>query len=125
MVKLLQKAKLTQHQKRNYLRAIFGDKAGDVKDASLKAPSGTEGMVIDKKLFQRAKKDKNAKVREKAQLEKVEKVHEKNEIDLLELLIDKLHNLLKDKSSEGVSNNYDEELIRKGAKFNPKNLRKY
>jgi DNA-directed RNA polymerase subunit beta len=48
-------------------------KPGDAKDASLKAPSGTEGVVIDKKLFQRAKKDKNAKVREKAQLEKVEK----------------------------------------------------
>ncbi len=50
------------------LRAIFGDKAGDAKDASLKAPSGTEGVVIGKKLFQRAKKDKNAKVREKAAL---------------------------------------------------------
>ena len=55
------------------LRAIFGDKAGDAKDASLKAPSGTEGVVIDKKLFQRAKKDKNAKVREKAALEKAGK----------------------------------------------------
>ena len=48
------------------LRAIFGDKAGDAKDASLKAPNGVEGVVIGKKLFQRAKKDKNAKVREKA-----------------------------------------------------------
>jgi DNA-directed RNA polymerase subunit beta len=56
------------------LRAIFGDKAGDVKDASLKAPNGTEGVVIDKKLFQRAKKDKNAKASEKALLEKIEKV---------------------------------------------------
>jgi DNA-directed RNA polymerase subunit beta len=56
------------------LRAIFGDKAGDAKDASLKAPSGTEGVVIGKKLFQRAKKDKNAKVREKAAVEKIEKV---------------------------------------------------
>ena len=55
------------------LRAIFGDKAGDAKDASLKAPNGVEGVVIDKKLFQRAKKDKNAKVREKAALEKLEK----------------------------------------------------
>jgi DNA-directed RNA polymerase subunit beta len=55
------------------LRAIFGDKAGDAKDASLKAPNGTEGVVIDKKLFQRAKKDKNGKIREKALLEKVKK----------------------------------------------------
>jgi DNA-directed RNA polymerase subunit beta len=79
------------------LRAIFGDKAGDAKDASLKAPSGTEGVVIDKKLFQRAKKDKNAKVKEKAQLDKIEKTHEKNEHDLLELLLNKLGTLLKDK----------------------------
>ncbi|MGE5108451.1 MAG: DNA-directed RNA polymerase subunit beta, partial [Sphingobacteriales bacterium] len=104
------------------LRAIFGDKAGDAKDASLKAPSGTEGVVIDKRLFQRAKKDKNTKVREKALLEKVEKVHEKNTADLLELLVSKLQVLLRDKTSAGVSNNFGEILIGKGAKFNPKNL---
>jgi len=104
------------------LRAIFGDKAGDAKDASLKASSGTEGVIIDKKLFQRAKKDKNAKVREKAQMDKIEKTHEKNEIDLLELLVNKLQTLLKDKSSAGVSNNFGEVLIGKGAKFNSKNL---
>ena len=104
------------------LRAIFGDKAGDAKDASLKAASGTEGVIIDKKLFQRAKKDKNAKVREKAQMDKIEKTHEKNEIDLMELLVNKLQTLLKDKSSAGVSNNFGEVLIGKGAKFNAKNL---
>src|SRR6201984_8561 len=96
------------------LRAIFGDKAGDAKDASLKAPSGTEGVVIGKKLFQRAKKDKNSKVREKAALEKIEKVHEKNVADLLELLIGKLQILLKDKASAGISNNFGEVLIGKG-----------
>jgi DNA-directed RNA polymerase subunit beta len=104
------------------LRAIFGDKAGDAKDASLKAPSGTEGVVIDKKLFQRAKKDKNAKIREKALLEKTEKVHEKNINDLLEVLILKLQTLLKDKASAGVSNNFGEVQIGKGSKFNAKNL---
>ena len=104
------------------LRAIFGDKAGDAKDASLKAPSGTEGVVINKKLFQRAKKDKNTKVREKAQLEKIEKTHEKNESDLLELLHGKLLTLLKDKASQGVSNNFGEVLIGKGSKFNAKNI---
>jgi DNA-directed RNA polymerase subunit beta len=104
------------------LRAIFGDKAGDAKDASLKAPNGVEGVVINKKLFQRAKKDKNGKVREKAQLEKLEKVHEKNEEDLKELLLNKLQTLLKDFSSTGVSNNFGEVLIGKGAKFNSKNL---
>lgn len=104
------------------LRAIFGDKAGDAKDASLKAPNGTEGVVIDKKLFQRAKKDKNGKVREKALLEKIEKAHEKNEADIKELLFEKLQTLLKDKQSAGVTNNFGETLIAKGAKFNVKNL---
>ncbi|MDQ6755689.1 MAG: DNA-directed RNA polymerase subunit beta, partial [Bacteroidota bacterium] len=104
------------------LRAIFGDKAGDAKDASLKAPSGTEGVVIDKKLFQRAKKDKNGKVKEKASLDKIEKTHEKNEADLLEVLISKLLTLLKDKNSAGISNNFGEILIGKGAKITAKNL---
>ncbi|MBO9682376.1 MAG: DNA-directed RNA polymerase subunit beta [Flavisolibacter sp.] len=104
------------------LRAIFGDKAGDAKDASLKAPNGVEGVVINKKLFQRAKKDKNAKVREKAALEKLDKIHEKNVADLMEVLLDKLQTLLKEKSSAGVSNNFGEVLIGKGAKFTPKNL---
>ncbi|MHA4843552.1 DNA-directed RNA polymerase subunit beta [Flavitalea antarctica] len=104
------------------LRAIFGDKAGDAKDASLKAPNGVEGVVIGKKLFQRAKKDKNAKIREKASLEKLEKVHEKNTTDLKDLLLSKLQTLLKDKPSQGVANNFGEMQIGKGAKFNAKNL---
>ena len=104
------------------LRAIFGDKAGDAKDASLKAPNGTEGVVIDKKLFQRAKKDKNAKVREKALLDKVQKTHQQNEDDIKEQLLNKLGMLLKDKTSQGVSNNFGEMLVGKAAKFNPKNI---
>ncbi len=104
------------------LRAIFGDKAGDAKDASLKAPSGTEGVVIDKKLFQRAKKDRNTKVKEKAALEKVEKIHEKNEQELLNTLLDTLQTVLKDKISVGISNNFGEILINKGGKFTAKNL---
>jgi DNA-directed RNA polymerase subunit beta len=104
------------------LRAIFGDKAGDAKDASLKAPNGTEGVVIDKKLFQRAKKDKSGKVREKALLDKVEKVHEQNDITLKELLVEKLQTLLKDQVTPGVVNNFGETLIPKGSKFNAKNL---
>jgi len=104
------------------LRAIFGDKAGDAKDASLKAPNGTEGVVIDKKLFQRAKKDKNAKVREKALLDKVEKVHQDSEDELKEQLLNKLQILLRDKSSQGVTNSFGEVLIAKGSKFNQKNL---
>ena len=104
------------------LRAIFGDKAGDAKDASLKAPNGVEGVVIGKKLFQRAKKDKNAKIREKASLEKLEKIHETNVEDLKELLLNKLQTLLKDKPSSGVTNNFGEMQIGKGARFNAKNL---
>ncbi|MGZ3975160.1 MAG: DNA-directed RNA polymerase subunit beta, partial [Flavisolibacter sp.] len=104
------------------LRAIFGDKAGDAKDASLKAPNGVEGVVINKKLFQRAKKDKNAKVREKAAIEKLDKTHEKNVADLNEVLLDKLQMLLKERASASVSNNFGEVLIGKGAKFTSKNL---
>jgi DNA-directed RNA polymerase subunit beta len=104
------------------LRAIFGDKAGDAKDASLKAANGTEGVVIDKKLFQRAKKDKSGKVREKAMLDKVEKQHEQNDVILKELLIEKLQTLLKDHTTPGVVNNFGETLISKGSKFNAKNL---
>jgi len=104
------------------LRAIFGDKAGDAKDASLKAPNGTEGVVIDKKLFQRAKKDKNSKLREKAQLEKIEKIHQENAAALQERLMSKLLILLKDKTSAGISNTFGEIVISKGAKFNNKNL---
>ncbi|WP_144695868.1 DNA-directed RNA polymerase subunit beta [Chitinophaga vietnamensis] len=104
------------------LRAIFGDKASDAKDASLKAPPSTEGVVIDKKLFSRAKKDKNSKTREKAALEKLEKVHQKNEEDLLEVLMGKLLTLLKDKTSQGITNTYGEVLISKGSKFSQKNL---
>jgi DNA-directed RNA polymerase subunit beta len=104
------------------LRAIFGDKAGDAKDASLKAPNGVEGVVIGRKLFQRAKKDKNSKVREKAAIDKLEKMHEKNEIDLKELLFNKLQQLLLNKTSTGVTNNFGEVQIGKGAKFTAKNL---
>ncbi len=104
------------------LRAIFGDKAGDAKDASLKAPNGVEGIVIGKKLFQRAKKDKNAKVREKAAIEKLEKMHEKNEADLMEVLLEKLTTTLANHTSSGVSNNFGEVQIGKGAKFTAKNL---
>ena len=104
------------------LRAIFGDKAGDAKDASLKASNGTEGVVIDKKLFQRAKKDKSGKVREKAMLDKVEKDHEQKSTMIKELLIEKLQTLLKDHTTPGVVNNFGETLIPKGSKFSAKNL---
>jgi DNA-directed RNA polymerase subunit beta len=104
------------------LRAIFGDKAGDAKDASLKAPNGTEGTVIDKKLFQRAVKDKNSKVREKTALEKTEKAYNLVVDALRERLNEKLTTLLKEKTSAGVTNSYGEILIGKGVKFNAKSI---
>jgi DNA-directed RNA polymerase subunit beta len=102
------------------LRAIFGDKAGDVKDASLKASPSTQGVVIDKQLFARAKKDKFQKVQEKELLSKLEDVHAINMNELKTILIDKLMTLLEGKISEGVRSIYNEELIPKGAKFTPK-----
>lgn len=104
------------------LRAIFGDKAGDAKDASLKAPPSTEGVVIEKKLFSRAKKDKNTKVKEKSSLEKLEKMHEKNVEEINAILLEKLQSLLKDKACAGVTNNFGELQIAKGSKFTAKAL---
>jgi DNA-directed RNA polymerase subunit beta len=105
------------------LRAIFGDKAGDVKDASLKAPPSVEGVVIDTKLFTRAnKKDKNAKTREKIALDKIEKDFKKVTDDLNALLIDKMYRILKDKTSNSIINNYNEEVLPKGVKFTQKVL---
>jgi DNA-directed RNA polymerase subunit beta len=102
------------------LRAIFGDKAGDVKDASLKVPPSIEGTVITKKLFARAKKDKTAKTKEKTALEKLEKDFEKKAGEIKSILIDKLMGVLNGKVSNGVSSNYKEEWISKGTKFSVK-----
>ena len=99
------------------LRAIFGDKAGDVKDASLKAPPSTKGVIINKKLFARAKKDKFQKVQEKELLNKLEDRHAIVVNELRTILIDKLMTLLKGKVSQGVKSIYNEELIPKGTKF--------
>ncbi len=104
------------------LRAIFGDKAGDAKDASLKAPPSTEGVVLNKRLYSRAKKDKSTKAHEKAALEKLERAHQKNEIELLEVLQEKLVKLLGDNQSAGVTNNFGEVLIPQDGKFTAKNL---
>ena len=104
------------------LRAIFGDKAGDVKDASMKVPPSTKGVVINKKLFARAKKDKHSKAKEKVSLEKLDEAHNKTLKELKSMLVDKLLTLLKGKKSEGIQNLYGEELVSKGAKFTQKML---
>jgi DNA-directed RNA polymerase subunit beta len=105
------------------LRAIFGDKAGDAKDVSLKMAPSVDGVVIDKKLFARAKKDKNSKVKEKAALEKIESIHQESLNAINELLISKLEQLLADGTSTGITNNFGELVISKGAKFNAKTLK--
>jgi DNA-directed RNA polymerase subunit beta len=102
------------------LRAIFGDKAGDVKDASFKAQPATDGVVINTKLFQKAKKDKNSKIREKAELEKAEKAHIKNLEDIKRVLVDKLMSLLGGKTTGGIKNIFGEEAVPKGTKFTEK-----
>jgi DNA-directed RNA polymerase subunit beta len=102
------------------LRAIFGDKAGDVKDASLKAPPSTDGIVIDKKLFIKTKKDKTAKAEDKIKLAKLEAEHDKNIEKLNEQLVEKLISVVEGRTSQGVNNVYYEEVIPKGTKFTKK-----
>jgi DNA-directed RNA polymerase subunit beta len=104
------------------LRAIFGDKAGDVKDASLKIPPSVEGTVIRKQLFARAKKDKTSKVKEKTLLEKLDKDFDKRIADLKAVLVEKLMTVLSGKVSAGISTIYREEQISKGTKFSAKVL---
>src|SRR6185503_13991989 len=106
------------------LRAIFGDKAGDVKDASLKAPPSIRGVVIDKKLFSRIIKDKKAKADEKVVVEKIDKEHNADLAELKSKLIDKLFILVNGKSSQGVYNSFKEEVVSKGTKFTQKILEK-
>ena len=105
------------------LRAIFGDKAGDVKDASLKVPPSVKGVVIDKRLFSRISgKDKNQKSDEKVQIEKLDKEYHIEIADLKEKLIDKLFVLVSGKTSQGVTDIFKEVIIPKGAKFTQKML---
>ena len=106
------------------LRAIFGDKAGDVKDASLRVPPSTRGIVIDKRLYSRAVKDKKAKLEEKALVDKLDSDYQKNIADLKTQLIDKLFSLVNGKTSQGVLNHLKEEIITKGTKFTQKLLEK-
>ncbi len=106
------------------LRAIFGDKAGDVKDASLKASPSLRGVVVDKKLFARAVKDRKAKAADKPILEQLAKEEAIEIKDLKNLLVQKLFKLVNGKTSQGVFNHYKEEFIKKGVKFTQKSLEK-
>ena len=104
------------------LRAIFGDKAGDVKDASLKMPPSSKGVVINKKLFSRAVKDRKAKAADKAIIESIDIEFDKEAASLKKILVDKLMKLVAGKVSQGVFNYYKEEQVKKGIKFTQKIL---
>ncbi len=105
------------------LRAIFGDKAGDVKDASLKAQPSLFGTVIDRKLFSRNVKDgKKGKQDEKRKLEEVDQQFAKDAAALKSVLVEKLYTLLKDKTTTGIREYFGAELYAKGTKFSKKML---
>jgi DNA-directed RNA polymerase subunit beta len=105
------------------LRAIFGDKAGDVKDASMKAPPSTQGIIINKQLFARAKKDKVQKEKEKELLKQLDDRHAVVLNEYKTNLVDKLLVLLKGKVSQGVLSVYNEELIPRGTRFSQRVLK--
>ena len=104
------------------LRAIFGDKAGDVKDASLKASPSLHGVVIDKKLFMRAVKDKSKRVKDKEDIARLEIDFKVKFNELKEQLVEKLFVLVNGKTSQGVKNDLGEEVLPKGKKFTLKML---
>ncbi len=104
------------------LRAIFGDKAGDVKNASLKAPPAMKGVVIENKLFSRVIKDRKSRAKEKDVLKELDDQMHKEANDLKSKLVDKLMILVSGKTSQGVYNNFKEEVVPKKAKFTQKML---
>ncbi|GGK25316.1 DNA-directed RNA polymerase subunit beta [Yeosuana aromativorans] len=104
------------------LRAIFGDKAGDVKDASLKASPSLNGVVIEKKLFARAVKDKRKRAQDKDDIAQLEAVYDAKFEDLKNVLIEKLFNIVNGKTAQGIYNDLGEEVLPKGKKFTLKML---
>ena len=104
------------------LRAIFGDKAGDVKDASLKAPPSLHGVVIDKKLFTRSVKDKRKRNQDKQELEELEDQFDLKFDDLRAVMVEKLFTIVNGKTCQGVQNDLGEEIFPKGKKYTLKML---
>ena len=104
------------------LRAIFGDKAGDVKDASLKAPPSLHGVVIDKKLFTRSVKDKRKRNQDKQELEILESSFDVKFEELRSIMVEKLFTIVNGKTCQGVQNDLGEEILPKGKKYTLKML---
>jgi len=105
------------------LRAIFGDKAGDVKDTSLKANPSLSGVVIDKKMFTRAIKTSKSKAQEKEMKTKLDAENEDKKNDVKEIFLDKLFELVKGKTCKGIKNTAGVEMVNKGAKFNDEDVK--
>jgi len=99
------------------LRAIFGDKAGDVKDASLKATPSLHGVIIGRKLYSRIIKDKRSRSSEKEAIAKIDEEFQKNVDDLRRVLLSKLISVLDGKTSQGVKDYYGVDVVAKGVKF--------
>jgi len=104
------------------LRAIFGDKAGDVKDASLKAPPSLRGVVIDKKLFTRSVKDKRKRNQDKQELDALEDAYDVKFDELKGILVEKLFSIVNGKTCQGITNDLGEEILPKGKKYTLKLL---
>ncbi|MGI6718182.1 MAG: DNA-directed RNA polymerase subunit beta [Bacteroidales bacterium] len=104
------------------LRAIFGDKAGDVKDASLKAPPSMKGIVIDKHLFSKTIKSRKARMQDKEILAEIDSRFQKEANDLHQNMVEKVFSIIGGRTSQGVYNNYKDIVISKKTKFNVKNL---
>ncbi|MCU4176012.1 DNA-directed RNA polymerase subunit beta [Carboxylicivirga sp. N1Y90] len=104
------------------LRAIFGEKAGDVKDASLKASPSLKGVVIDKKLFSRIVKDRKSRTTEKSQITKIDEDFARSADELKGRLIDKLFTQVNGKTSQGVKDYLEVDIVSKGTKFTQKIL---
>ena len=104
------------------LRAIFGDKAGDVKDASLKASPSLRGVVIDTKLFSRPKKDKDLRAKTKREVEILKNKYSQELKELRGVMISKLVELIGGKTSQGVKHKFGDEIMSKGVKFSAKNI---
>jgi DNA-directed RNA polymerase subunit beta len=104
------------------LRAIFGDKAGDVKDASKKAPPSLKGVVIDTKLFARPKKDKEERDKSKAELKKLMKEYSKDLLEIRRHMIEKTVAILAGKTCAGIKHKFGTVIVEKGVKFSAKNI---
>jgi len=102
------------------LRAIFGDKAGDVKDASLKAPPSFRGVVIDKKLFSKDRKDGKSRANDKKRLTDLDEQYKELIVDLDQVMTDKLEYILGDNKLQGINNKFGEQVVAPNKKFSAK-----